>query len=150
MGGERELEAYRLLIADVYELAGQSRRTSEVLAGRIGQTAARWHLLSVVSDGPRTVAGAARRLGLTRQSVQRVADDLVDTGHAQLLPNPDHARAPLLTITSQGQATLAELIARSSDNRRALLDQAGVSTEDLAAARAVLSRLLSALRTQTA
>src|SRR3712207_3495790 len=76
------LDAYRLLIADVYELAGESRRTSEALAREVGQSAARWHVLSVVSDGPRTVGSASRRLGLARQSVQRVVDDLVAAGQA--------------------------------------------------------------------
>jgi hypothetical protein len=49
MQQEEDLEAYRLFIADVYELAGQSRRTSESLARELGQTAARWHVLSVLS-----------------------------------------------------------------------------------------------------
>ena len=50
--------AYRLLVAEVYELAGRSRRTSDALARAAGQSVARWHLMSVVSDGPRSVAGA--------------------------------------------------------------------------------------------
>src|SRR5438309_10079220 len=94
-----DAEAYRLLVADVYELAGESRRSSDALAGRVGQTTARWHVLSVVSDGPRTVASAARRLGLARQSVQRVVDDLVAAGQLALRDNPDHARAPLVAPT---------------------------------------------------
>jgi DNA-binding MarR family transcriptional regulator len=140
------LDAYRLLIADVYELAGQSRRTSEVLARELEQTAARWHLLSVVSDGPRTVAGAARRLGLTRQSVQRVVDDLIAAGQVQLAANPDHARSPLVALTGTGRATLAELVRRSDGDRRALLDEAGLTARELNQARALLARLLAALR----
>jgi len=70
-------EQYRLLMADVYELAGLSRRTSEAIARELGQTVARWHVLSVLSAGPCTVPATARRLGLTRQGVQRVADDLL-------------------------------------------------------------------------
>ena len=54
------LDAYRLLIADVYELAGASRRTSDDLARAVGQTAARWHVLSALSDAPRSVPSAAR------------------------------------------------------------------------------------------
>ena len=137
-------ESYRLLIADVYELAGHSRRTSELLARAAGQTTARWHVLSVVSDGPRTVASAARRLGLARQSVQRVADGLVADGDLELRPNPDHARAPLVAITPAGTAVLEELVRRSDADRAALLDRAELGDAELAAARAVLRRLLAA------
>lgn len=141
-----DLEAYRLLIADVYELAGQSRRTSEALARALGQTAARWHVLSVLSDQPRTVASAARRLGLARQSVQRVVDDLVEDGHVELRPNPDHVRASLAALTPAGQQALAALVRHGDEERRALLEEAQVRAGDLLAARLVLARLLTALR----
>lgn len=148
MAQEGDLQAYRLLIADVYELAGHSRRTSETLARALGQTTARWHVLSVLSDQPRTVAAAARRLGLARQSVQRVVDDLVDTGQVQLRDNPDHARAPLVALTEAGQRTLTALTRHGDEHRSALLDQAQVEAGDLLTARSVLARLLHALRDQ--
>jgi DNA-binding MarR family transcriptional regulator len=140
-----DLDAYRLLIADVYELAGESRRTSEALARGVGQSAARWHVLSVVSDGPRTVPGAARRLGLARQSVQRVVDELVAAGLLELRANPDHARSPLVAVTAAGADTLDRLVHRSDADRAALLQRAGVGAVELAEARGVLRRLLVAL-----
>ncbi len=139
------LTAYRLLIADVYELAGASRRTSETLAHEAGQTAARWHVLSVLSDGARTVASAARRLGLARQSVQRVVDDLATAGQVELIRNPDHARAPLVQVTAAGQITLKTLVRRSDKDRAELLGRAGVDTDDLDAARRVLRALTAVL-----
>jgi DNA-binding MarR family transcriptional regulator len=148
MGQEEDLEAYRLFIADVYELAGQSRRTSESLARELGQTAARWHVLSVLSAEPRTVATAARRLGLTRQSVQRVVDDLVEAGQLELHANPDHARAPLVSLTGAGRATLAAVVQNSDKDRGALLKRAQITAEELHAARRVLTRLLNGLRDQ--
>ncbi|HEX6354788.1 MarR family winged helix-turn-helix transcriptional regulator [Actinophytocola sp.] len=141
------MEAYRLLIADVYELAGLSRRTSEEMARAVGQTAARWHVLSVLSDAPRTVPSAARRLGLAPQSVQRVIGDLVDSGHVEAVDNPDHARSPLMRLTGQGRRALDELFARSEDDRAAVVDRAGVTAGELAAAREVLRKLAGALRT---
>ncbi|MCO1656040.1 MarR family winged helix-turn-helix transcriptional regulator [Pseudonocardia humida] len=141
-----EADLYRLLIADVYELAGESRRTSEALAGEVGQTAARWHVLSVLSDGPRTVAGAARRLGLARQSVQRVVTDLVRADLARLRTNPDHARAPLVELTAEGRSTLRALVRRSDADRSAVLREADLTRDDLDGARAVLRRLTATLR----
>jgi len=140
-----DLDAYRLLIADVYELSGESRRTSEALAREAAQSAARWHVLSVVSDGPRTVAGAARRLGLARQSVQRVVDDLAAAGQVALRPNPEHVRASLVEITAAGAATLDRLVQRSDADRADLLRRADVQRGELDQARAVLRRLLDAL-----
>ncbi len=49
---QEDLVAHRLLIAEVYELAGESRRSSETQTRELGQTAARWNVLSVVSDVP--------------------------------------------------------------------------------------------------
>jgi DNA-binding MarR family transcriptional regulator len=139
------LDAYRLLIADVYELAGASRRTSDDLARASGQTAARWHVLSALSDGPRTVPSAARRLGLTPQSVQRVVDDLVRGGQLMRQANPDHVRSPLFDLTEDGRTTLTELFARSDEARGRMLRRAGVTARQLDEAREVLHALLSAI-----
>ncbi|MGX5657977.1 MarR family winged helix-turn-helix transcriptional regulator [Geodermatophilus nigrescens] len=138
-------EAYRLLVADVYELAGTSRRTSEAIAATAGQTTARWHVLSVLSGAPSTVAAVARRLGLARQSVQRVADDLVTDGLADRAPNPDHRTAPLLELTGAGRAALAALVERGDADRARVLAAAGTSAEELLACREVLRRLVAAL-----
>lgn len=143
------VDSYRLLIADVYELAGVSRRTSESLARRVGQTAARWHVLSVLSDGPRTVPSAARRLGLAPQSVQRVVDDLLRSGHLEASPNPDHVRSPLISLTASGRETLERLFDRSETERAALLERAGVTAEQLDQARDVLRAVLNAYRGTT-
>jgi DNA-binding MarR family transcriptional regulator len=140
------VEEYRLLVADVYELAGVSRRTSEDLARAVGQTVARWHVLSVLSDGARTVPSAARRLGLAPQSVQRVVGDLVAGGHVEAVENPDHARSPLMRLTDLGRRTVEELFARSADDRAEVLTRAGVTAAELAGAREVLRKLTAALR----
>src|SRR5215213_2268842 len=72
----RAQEAARL-VADVLECAGALRRYGDALTRPLGQTEVRWAVLSVLSGGARTVPQVARRLGVTRQSVQRVANLLV-------------------------------------------------------------------------
>jgi len=138
-------EAYRLLVADVYELAGRSRRTSEALARALGQSVARWHLMSAVSDQPRSVASAARRLGLARQSVQRVADQLLADGLVRSSADPADARAPRLALTAAGRRALAELVERSDQQRAAQLAGSGLEVDDLREARRVLRRLGEAI-----
>src|SRR5215472_8071980 len=140
-------EQYRLLMADVYELAGLSRRTSAAIAKDLGQTAARLHVLSVVSAGPCTVPTIARRLGLTRPGVQRVAGEPLAARLLTAAPNPDHARSPLLTLTNRGQLVLEQLTQRSDAARGRVLQEAHITAEDLAAARATLRALLQSLAT---
>jgi DNA-binding MarR family transcriptional regulator len=100
--------------------------------------------MSVISDAACTVPEIAHRLGLTRQSVQRVVDDLVTTGMVELLPNPMHARSPRAALTKAGARTLEQLFAASDQDRAELLERAHVSARQLAAARSTLQALLAA------
>lgn len=140
------VEAYRLLIADTYELAGASRRSAEEVAREHGQTVARWHVLSAVSEEPCSAAGAARRLGLTRQSVQRVVDDLRGEALVTVTPDPRDRRAPLVSPTAAGRQVLAALVAASELRRAGELRGAGLTTEDLLVARQTLRTVLAALQ----
>ncbi len=140
-----QVAAYRELMAEVYQLAGLSRVTSDRFAADYGQSAARWHVLSVITDDPATVPRIADRLGLTRQSVQRVVNDLAGAGLVKLADNPDHRRSRLVTITPTGRRLAARLFADSARQRAAALDRVGVTTRDLRAARATIQRLLLAL-----
>src|SRR3546814_13076493 len=51
------------------------------------------------------LARLARNMGLTRQSVQRVVNEMVDDGMLCLLDNPHHVRARLVTMTAKGRKT---------------------------------------------
>jgi DNA-binding MarR family transcriptional regulator len=136
---------YRLLIADVYELAGLSRRISERDAAAQHTTVARWHVLSAVSEEPLTVPAIGRRLGLVRQAVQRVVDDLVEAGRLRAEPNPAHRRSPLFACTPEGARVLDRLWAASEPRRRETLAAAGVTASELRQAREVLRRVIDAL-----
>jgi DNA-binding MarR family transcriptional regulator len=132
-----------LLVADVLEAAGALRRFGERTAPSVGLTQARWQVLSVVSEDPVTVPQAARRLGVSRQNVQRVANDLVALGHSVYVHNPDHRSSPLLTLTPRGHEVLAEVTARASALHRALF--AALSEEEICRSRAFLRQLLAEL-----
>jgi DNA-binding MarR family transcriptional regulator len=136
---------YRLLIADVYELAGLSRRISEREAAECGTTVARWHVLSAVSAEPLTVPAIGRRLGLVRQAVQRVADDLVEAGHLRSEPNPAHRRSMLYSITPEGAHVLDRLWAASEPRRHNTLTDSTVTAADLRHARTTLRHLIESL-----
>ncbi len=93
----------------VFRLNGQFLALAEELARPAGCTAARWQVLGAVLTEPLTVSGIARAMGITRQSVQRLADVLVDEGLAEYLDNPAHARAKLVRPTDAGYAVIARI-----------------------------------------
>lgn len=66
--------------------------------------------LSGIRNGDFTTGpDIARRLGLQRQSVQRVADELVADGLARYEDNPRHRRSRLLVATAAGKSALAAI-----------------------------------------
>ena len=98
-----------LIVADIYELAGLLRDNGERIAQAVGQTQARWQVMSAASADPLTVPQIARRLGVTRQNVQRIADLLVDEKSAAYEDNPDHRSSPHLVLTKPGRTALEQL-----------------------------------------
>jgi DNA-binding MarR family transcriptional regulator len=137
--------SYRLLIAEVYELAGLSRDTSEAIARQRGQTAARWNVMSVLFDREASVSAIARRLGQARQSVQRVAAELLTASLVQAVPNPDHQRSPLLRLTETGRRLLEALNDDAARDRADRLAAARLAAAQLDQARQVLRSLIDAL-----
>jgi DNA-binding MarR family transcriptional regulator len=132
-----------LIIADIYQLAGQLRRNADAVVRPTGQTQARWQVLSAASAEPKTVPQIARRLGIARQNVQRVADLLIAEGLATLSPNPDHKTSPHLVLTEAGRVTLAQLMSNARSYYRVLAEE--LSAAELTALRRGLRRFCDAL-----
>ena len=108
-----EAELISFLMEDVFELSGNLRRVGQIIARGEGQTHARWQFLNAAAAGDSTVSDLARRLGLVRQSVQRVADVLVEEGLVAYKDNPHHRRSSLVGLTREGRAVLKRLTRRS-------------------------------------
>jgi DNA-binding MarR family transcriptional regulator len=101
-----EGDAFTDLVLEVAWLGGIFTSIGEALGRLGGQTLARWVILDAIEDEPATVAQIARRRGIARQAVQRVADLLVQDGLAAYEPNPQHRRAKLLRPTPKGREAL--------------------------------------------
>lgn len=101
-----EGDALSELVVHVFRLNGLLTAAGDAMSEPAGQTTARWRVLAAIDHGPMTVAEIARAWWLARQSVQRVADLLVDDGLAAYQDNPSHRRAKLVRITPQGAKTL--------------------------------------------
>jgi DNA-binding MarR family transcriptional regulator len=89
-----------------FRLNGQLLAVAEELARPVGLTAAWWQVLGAALGAPQSVSDIARAMGLTRQSVQRIADLLVREGLAAYAENPRHRRAKLVTPTEAGFAAV--------------------------------------------
>jgi DNA-binding MarR family transcriptional regulator len=78
----------------------------DLLAAEEGLTSARWQVLGAISlaERPLTVPQIARRMGLTRQSVHPTVARLVHDGLLELVPNADHRRSQLVSLTEDGRA----------------------------------------------
>jgi DNA-binding MarR family transcriptional regulator len=131
-----------LIVADVYELAGRLRQRGEAIARSVGQTQARWQVMSVASGGSHSVPQIARRLGVSRQNVQRIADALVGEHWARFERNPDHAGSPLFVLDARGAAALAAITRAAQAYHREIAAQ--FTPAQLAAFHRGLRRLLEA------
>ena len=137
-----------LIVADVYELAGRFRAAGEAIAATVGQTQARWQVMSAASGAPLTAAQIARRLGVTRQNVQRIADLLVAENWATFEPNPDHRTAPHLVLNARGRSALAEITKAAHASHAKLARR--LAGADVGAIHSGLRRLIEAMNDRAA
>jgi DNA-binding MarR family transcriptional regulator len=138
---EQELLSRAALTA--FRLNGQFLGLAEQLARPVGLTAARWQVLGAVLREPLTVAGIARAMGITRQSVQRLADLLEAEGLAEYVPNPSHRRAKLLRPTEAGYTAVRAIDPAHAVAARRLAAELG--PDELARAVDALTALSGAL-----
>jgi DNA-binding MarR family transcriptional regulator len=107
------------VILTTFRLNARLLEAAQGLAANGGITAAWWQVLGGVLDEPRTVAAIGRRMGMTRQGVQRVADLLVANHLAEYRSNPAHRRAKLLACTEAGYWAIRQIsfVAHPFSNR---------------------------------
>ena len=86
--------------------------TGDQLIKELGITSARWKILGALSysDSAMTVPDIARAMGQTRQAVQRLVNEMIEDGLLELLNNPKHQRAKLLSLTNKGQNTFSKVM----------------------------------------
>ena len=80
----------------------------DLTTGDYQQTSARWRVLDNIERCPLTVSEIARLIGYTRQSIQRLADALVEEGLVTYEPATDQ-RTKNVCITEQGRNLLERL-----------------------------------------
>lgn len=134
-------EALTDLILEVFRVNGDLLAEGNRLTRPFGQTSARWQILGALRNHPHTVAGIARDMGLTRQSVQRTADLLAAEDLVEYIDNPAHRRSKLVRLTPFGQEILARISGRQIAWTNELAEAMPVAEKELRAALEVLRHL---------
>lgn len=106
---DETVAAMTALILEVFRVNGRLLAAGDRLVAPLGLTSARWQVLGAVAIGgaPQPVAWIARQMGLRRQGVQRLVNEMAADGFLAFRPNPHHRRAKLVALTEQGRAALS-------------------------------------------
>jgi len=104
-------EALTDLILETFKLNGALLDAGNQLTEPYGLTSARWQVMGAIdlAGQAMTVAQIARRMGLARQGVQRIANDLEGIGMVRFADNVDHKRAKLVSLTATGRKTMDQI-----------------------------------------
>ncbi|MCD0452034.1 MarR family transcriptional regulator [Actinocorallia sp. API 0066] len=135
-------------LAEVFDLVGPlyrraHRRVEDDVPGEGLSVGLRAVLVMLLEHGPLTVPRMSRQQAISRQFVQRMANEAAARGLVEFTPNPAHRRSALVRLTPAGHSLIAALIARE---HTVLGGVGGDLTEgDLAACVKVLSHLLRSL-----
>lgn len=94
------------LVLEVFRLNGLLLASGDELVATLGLTSARWQVLGAIAlaEAPQSVAHTARSMGLTRQGVQRIVNELEAEGFVTFAENPHHARARWILLTKKGES----------------------------------------------
>ena len=98
-------DAFTDLLLEVFRLNGALIAAGNELCADTGLTSSRWQILGAIAgaDRPVTASQIARGMGLTRQTVQRLVDELEAGGLVTRAADPEHGRARLVAFTPEGQ-----------------------------------------------
>jgi len=112
------------IVATFFLLRAEGMRIGVVSSSGEGY----WSVLRLLKlNGAQTVPQIARYRYVPRQSVQKLANEMLEDGVIELVNNPAHKRSKLLRLTPKGEALFAQL-----SDRIAVLTEVLAEQEDAA------------------
>lgn len=129
------------LLAEIFRLNGRLLASGDALIADLGLTAARMQVLGAIAGAPVAlpVAHIARNMGLTRQAVQRLANEMERDGFVRFDTNPHHQRASLVLLTIPGRAAFEAATKRQAPLARDLAR--GLTDKQIRSSAAVLKTM---------
>ena len=82
-------------------------------------------VLRALHDRPTSLTALAGDLGVTKQAVARVVEDMRDAGLVEQAADPADGRARVLSLTARGEAMVAAAIRIGTEYETALSEQLG-------------------------
>jgi DNA-binding MarR family transcriptional regulator len=133
-----EYDALTELVLETFRLNGNLLVAGDALVAEIGLTSARWQVLGAMalSPTPLPVAHIARNMGLTRQAVQRLANEMERDGFIRFDTNPHHQRSRLVILTPRGKTAYDAAMKLQRPWARSLAD--GLTNKQIENATSVL------------
>jgi DNA-binding MarR family transcriptional regulator len=123
-------------IATFFLLRAAGKRIGAVTASDGGY----WGMLrSLKLQGPQTVPQIARSRPVSRQHIQKLANEMIAEGVIELVNNPAHRRSKLLQLTSKGDASFQEISERIAQAAEGFAE--GMDAEELQVSARVLQQL---------
>ncbi|ANY06973.1 MarR family winged helix-turn-helix transcriptional regulator [Pseudonocardia sp. HH130630-07] len=135
-------------LAEVYLLVGPLyrrvlREVEEAAPANRVSTGVRAVLDQLSRNGPMTVPEIGRSQSLSRQFVQRSADEALAAGLVQRRENPRHRRSRLIALTAEGSTRIEEVTRREHARLREVARE--VDDADVRATLRVLTAMVDAL-----
>lgn len=133
------------IVLEVFKLGGFLISEGDQMGMEYGVTSARWKILGAIflAGEPQTVPQIARRMGLTRQAVQRLVDAMQKDELLLFHQNPDHKRAKLINISDLGKDIFLKLDEKQS--RQAITHSSNIPQAELETTLSVLKRISNAI-----
>jgi DNA-binding MarR family transcriptional regulator len=137
------------LVLETFRLNGRLLARGDALVADLGLTSARWQVLGAMalSPVPLSVAHVARNMGLTRQAVQRLVNEMERGGLVRFAPNPHHQRAKLVLLSATGKTAFAAAMKRQGPWAKDVAT--GLSARQIETATATLRIIRQHLDAQT-
>jgi DNA-binding MarR family transcriptional regulator len=129
------------VIREALRLNGPLAASADALVADLAITGARYQVLAALAalPAPEPVGRLARLLGLSRQNVQRIVNELLIDRLVRLDDNPHHRRAKLVVPTPRGRRICEEAEKRQGPWANLLVT--GITQDQIAAALHVLRTL---------
>src|SRR5271169_3606641 len=142
-------DAITSLVLETFRLNGRLLASGDALVADLGLTSARWQVLGAMalSPVPLSVAHVARNMGLTRQAVQRLVNEMERDGLVRFAPNPHHQRAKLVLLSASGKTAFAAAMKRQRPWAKDVAT--GLSAKQIETATATLRIIRQHLDAQT-
>jgi len=133
------------LFREVFKLHAALSGIMDKVHEQAGLSISQHKILRALSDiGPATVPDMAALLGVSRQFVQTVCNDLLSRGFIEFTDNPRHKRSKLAASTESGRIAFRQ--ARQKENE--IIEQAmpGIDPDKATDARELLERIRKAVQ----